>query len=207
MDTRSLQVKEVRHEECGYERETHRLDDETTSGTKDRAAYDYHSSQNNYITKLYCFSDIENCKKTMRKKVLQTQQRLPNTPSTSSEVHWCFCGFVYDKKYGIARAQTNHTDHGIYIARKMTQKFEEASHPTFSCADFFERGSQVQEGQADHSLSEYDQDKDDHYFVLFWHAVIFAFTPPFVIGLIITFEIRKLIVVKVWNFQKKTSRT
>ena len=42
VDTRSLQVKEVRHEEGGYERERRRLDDGTTSGTKDRAACENH---------------------------------------------------------------------------------------------------------------------------------------------------------------------
>ena len=42
VDIRSLQVKEVRHEEGGYERERRRLDDGTTSGTKDRAACENH---------------------------------------------------------------------------------------------------------------------------------------------------------------------
>ena len=39
---RHAQVKEVRHEGGGHEREPRRLDDETTSGTKDRAAYENH---------------------------------------------------------------------------------------------------------------------------------------------------------------------
>ena len=41
VDTRSLQVKMVCHEEGEYEREPHRLHDETT-GTKDRAADENH---------------------------------------------------------------------------------------------------------------------------------------------------------------------
>ena len=42
VDTRSLKVKNVRHEEGGYERELGRLDDETTARTKDRPAYENH---------------------------------------------------------------------------------------------------------------------------------------------------------------------
>ena len=37
VDTISFQVKKVRHEEGRYEREPRRLDDETTTRTKDRA--------------------------------------------------------------------------------------------------------------------------------------------------------------------------
>ena len=42
VDTRSFQAKEVRHKEGGYEREPRPLDDETTTSTKDRAAYENH---------------------------------------------------------------------------------------------------------------------------------------------------------------------
>ena len=42
VDTRSLQVKEVRHEEGGYERERRRLDDGTTTRTKYRAPCENH---------------------------------------------------------------------------------------------------------------------------------------------------------------------
>ena len=42
VDARSLQVKKVPHEEGGYEREPRRHDDETTTGTIDRAACENH---------------------------------------------------------------------------------------------------------------------------------------------------------------------
>ena len=46
VDTRSLQAKEVRHDQGGNEREPRRFDDET--GTKDRIVYRNHGLKNSW---------------------------------------------------------------------------------------------------------------------------------------------------------------
>ena len=80
------------------------------------------------------YKDIEFWLKTTSKHVSQTQQSLPNTRSKSSWVKGVSVDL--DKKYGIARARTNPNGAWDSIARKMTQKFEEASHPFF-CSERF----------------------------------------------------------------------
>ena len=40
--------QKIRHEEGGCERKPRRLDDETTTGTKDRAAYENHRAVNSW---------------------------------------------------------------------------------------------------------------------------------------------------------------
>ena len=83
----------------------------------------------------------------------------------------------------------------------MTQEFEEAPHPIFYCAEpFFERRSQVQEGQRHHSLSEYDSNKDNHYSHFFWHAISYASTSQCVSGLIRTIKTKNYVIVKNQNF-------
>ena len=48
VDTTSFQVKEVLHGQGGYEREPRRLDDATTTGTKDRAACENHGRRETF---------------------------------------------------------------------------------------------------------------------------------------------------------------
>ena len=45
VDTRSLQVEEVRHEEGGYDREPRRLDGETVARAEDRSAHENHGTR------------------------------------------------------------------------------------------------------------------------------------------------------------------
>ena len=53
-----------------------------------------------------------------------------------------------------------------YIAKEMTQKFEEASHPLFYGAEPSSKGD-----QAEHTLSEYEPNKNPLLFELFFFSV------------------------------------
>ena len=83
----------------------------------------------------------------------------------------------------------------------MTQKFEEASQSIFNRAEIFSKGDlKSKMGKQTIHFQSTTQTKKS-LFILFWCAISSVF------GLIITIEIKKLIVVKVRNFQQKTSRT
>ena len=75
--------------------------------------------------------------------------------------------------------QENHTE----VSRSFTSNI-------LLCWTLLERRS------ADLSLSEYNSNKDNELFVRFWQAISFSLTPRYVIGLIRTIEIKKIVVVK-----------
>ena len=91
----------------------------------------------------------------------KTQPRLPNTRSNSSEVIGVSVDQVKKNMISRAREQTERSMASHH--QKKRQKFEKAPHPIFCIELLLERRSQVQEGQADHSFSKRDSNKDNHY--------------------------------------------
>ena len=77
------------------------------------------------------FNDIEYWIKNNEQHVLQTQQRLPNTRSNSSQVIGVSVG--QDKtECGIARARTNRTEHGITLPGKPNARQGRQQNHSFS---------------------------------------------------------------------------
>ena len=110
------------------------------------------------------FNDIEYWVKDNQQECLANATDSTEYAKQFKLGHWCSCGLGQEKVW--YRTCSNKPN-GAWdqIARKMTQKFEEASHPIFSCGEptILYRRSQVEEEQADHSLSEYDSNNDNQY--------------------------------------------
>ena len=100
------------------------------------------------------FNDIDyEIKDNQQKHVSQTQQRLLECAKQFKLGHRCFFGFGQEKVW--YRKCTNKTNGAWdHTARKMSQKFEEVSHPILECAEpFLKVDLRSKKGQADHGTT------------------------------------------------------
>ena len=76
--------------------------------------------------------------------------------------HWCCCGPGHRKVWYRSCSNKTKRSMGSYCQEHDTEVWRSFTSNILLCWTFPERRSQVQEGQADHSLSVYDSDKDNH---------------------------------------------
>ena len=113
------------------------------------------------------------------------------------------------KKYGIAHARINQTEHGNTLpARRHRGLKKLPTQYVIYCAEPFSKWDlELEKRQADQSLSEYDPDKDNHYSYYSCMLPVVKFTSQCLFVMISTNDIKNLVLVKAWNCRGKTSRT
>ena len=85
------------------------------------------------------FNEIEWSKRGNEKKCLENAKEVTEHAKQFQSGHWCFCGLGQERVWHRTSSDTP-TRKRDRIARKMTQKFEDASHPIFYCAEPFWKG-------------------------------------------------------------------
>ena len=128
------------------------------------------------------FNDIEKKKPGNERTCLETAKRSPNMQSHSSEV----IGVSVDldrKRVWYRTCPNKPAGEWGRIARKMTQKFEEASRPIFDCAQPFLKGD-IKSTKCKQTISFSEYDSNQFLFALYWRATSYASTPQCVSGLI-----------------------